>query len=128
MMSTNGGPADRRAAAEAALAELDGELSAHRRLEVRCRRSHHVAAVYDTDIGLIYRAVVGTRGHGHQDRIDVGHRGDPRGRIYADVLDAGDDPMADDDLPATCQCGPRTLSRSALLASLAERHRHFFVS
>src|SRR5947209_3471190 len=52
-------PAERRAAATAALAGFDGQLSTYRRLEVRCRRSHHVAAVYSIDENLVYRAVVG---------------------------------------------------------------------
>jgi hypothetical protein len=46
--------------------------------------------------------------------------------MYAELLDTGGDPLADDGLPASCECGPHTLSRSALLASIARR-RHVLV-
>jgi hypothetical protein len=46
-----------------------------------------VAAVYAVDGYLVYRSTVGSRGHGRNDRIDVGHAGDQRGRCYADLLD-----------------------------------------
>ena len=127
MGNTSGSPAERRATATAALAAVDRHLSARRRLDVRCRRSHHVAAVYDIGGDLVYRAVTGTRGHGHNDRVSVGHRGDARGRPYADLLDAGDDPLVEDSLPASCECGPRMLSRSALLTSIDQQQRHLLV-
>lgn len=119
--------ADRRAAAHAALAALDGPRSAHRRLDVRCRRSHHVAAVYVADGVLVYSATVGTHGHGSRDRVDVGHGASKRGRGHTDLLDTGGDPMPDDGMPAACECGPRMLSRAALLASVAEGARHMIV-
>jgi hypothetical protein len=98
-------PADRRARAQAqvALSTLDGHLSDHRRPEVRCRRSHRVAAVvYDVDGYLVYRSTVGSRAHGRRDRIDVGHAGDQRGRCYADLLDGAVEIPVDDGLPASC--------------------------
>jgi hypothetical protein len=118
---------ERRTAAHAAVTALDGPLSAHRRLDVRCRHNHHVAAVYEADGGLVYSATVGTRGHGSRDRVDAGHAGSDRCRGHTDMLDTRGDLMSDDSLPASCECGPRTLSRSALLASLAEGERHVIV-
>jgi hypothetical protein len=119
--------ADRRAAAQAAITALDGPMSAHRRLDVRCRHSHHVAAVYEADGMLVYSATVGTRGHGSRDRVDAGHAGSDRCRGHTDVLDTRGDLMSDDGMPASCECGPRTLSRAALLASVAEGVRHVIV-
>ncbi len=127
MSSVNSSPAARRSTAAAALAAFAGHLSAHRRLDVRCRRSHHVAAVYNLGGDLVYRAVAGSRGHGHNDRVNEGHGGDPRGRPYADLLDTGVDPLADDELPASCECGPRMLSRSALLTAIAGQQRLLLV-
>ena len=127
MWSTGIPPAQRRAAAAAALAALDGGLAAHRVLEVRWRRSHHVAVVVDLDGRLVYRAMLVTRGHGHNDRVDEGHHGDPRGRLYADLLEVGADELTDDGLPASCECGPRTLSRSQLLTSIAGQKRRLLV-
>jgi hypothetical protein len=119
--------ADRRAAAQAAITALDGKLSTHRRLDVQCRHSHHVAAVYEADGVLVYSAAVGARGHGSRDRVDAGHAGSGRCRSHTDLLDTGDDLMSDDDMPASCECGPRMLSRAALLASVAGGERHVIV-
>jgi hypothetical protein len=119
--------ADRRAAAHAAITALDGPLSAHRKLDVRCRNSHHVAAVYEADGALVYSATVGTRGHGSRDRVDAGHAGSNRCRGHTDMLDTADDLMSDDGMPASCECGPRVLSRTALLASVAQGVRHVIV-
>ena len=118
---------DRRAAAHAAITALDGPLSGYRRLDVRCRRSHHVAAVYEADGVLVYSATVGSRGHGSRDRVDVGHAGSSRGRGHTDMLDTRGDPMSDDGIPASCECGPRILSRAALLASVGQGVRHLIV-
>jgi hypothetical protein len=118
---------DRRAAARAAITALDGPLSAHRRLDVRCRNSHHVAAVYEADGLLVYSATVGTHGHGSRDRVDAGHAGGDRGRRHTDMLETGGDLMSDDGMPASCECGPRVLSRAALLASVSEGERHVIV-
>lgn len=120
-------PADRRALAHDAVAAFGGQLGAHRRLDVRCRCSHHVAAVYDADGGLVYVATVGPRGHGSRDFVDTGHAAQARGRAHVDLLDTGGDPMSDDGLPASCECGPRMLSRAALLASVARGERHVIV-
>lgn len=119
--------ADRRAAAEAAITALDGPLSEHRRLDVRCRCSHRVAAVYDADHVLVYTATVGIHGHGSRDRTDAGHANSSRGRRHTDILDTTGDPLCDDGIPASCECGPRVLSRAALLASVGQGVRHLIV-
>jgi hypothetical protein len=118
---------ERRAAARSAITALDGPLSTHRRLDVRCRNNHHVAAVYEADSELVYSAMVGPRGHGSRDREDVGHGSSSRGRGHVDLLDTGEDLLADDDMPASCECGPRVLSRAALLGALEEGRHHVIV-
>jgi hypothetical protein len=120
-------PAERRAAAQAAVAELGGHRSKHLRLDVRCRRSHHVAAVYEADGQLVYTAVVGPHGHGGRDFVGTGHGADRQGRRYSDLLDIGDSPFDDDELPASCECGPRTLSRAALSDAIARYQRNMLV-
>jgi hypothetical protein len=119
--------AHRRAAAEAVLTALDGPLSVHRKLDVRCRSSHHVAAVYEADGVLVYSTTVGCHGHGSRDREDAGHAGSTRGRGHTDMLDTSGDQLADDRIPASCECGPRMLSRAALLASVGQGERHLIV-
>jgi len=85
-------------------------------LQVQCGRSHHVAAVYDTPSGPVYAAPIRARSHGSQDRVDDQH-GDHTIRHWYDLMTVED--SADDELPAWCDCGPRTLSRRAVLAWLA---------
>jgi hypothetical protein len=118
---------ERRSAAHAAITALGAPLSAHRRLDVRCRHNHHVAAVYEADGELVYSATVGPRGHGSRDRLDAGHGGASCGRGHADLLDTGGDLLADDGMPASCECGPRLLSRADLLAALRGGERHVIV-
>ena len=43
------------------------------------------------------------------------------------LLDAGGDPLADDSVPAWCDCGRRTLSRSAMLEWIAAGERRVVV-
>jgi hypothetical protein len=105
--------ADRRRIAADALAGLGAHRTDHQRLNVQCPRSHHLAAVYETQAGLVYHAIEGPHAHGSKDRLDTAHHGGPRGAEFVDLL-AGD-AMSDDGLPAWCDCGPRTLSRAALL-------------
>ena len=102
----------RRKLAADALAALGTQRSEHQRLSVQCAHSHHLAALYETDAGLVYHAVEGPHAHGSKDRIDTAHHGGPRGTEYVDLLIG--DPMSDDGLPAWCDCGPHTLSRSDL--------------
>ncbi|MFZ0322564.1 MAG: hypothetical protein WAN48_00350 [Actinomycetes bacterium] len=82
------------------------------RLQVHCARSHHVASVYDTTIGLVYAAPVRGRSHGERDLPDKPH-GDQHPHRWFDLLVGA--PAGDDSLPAWCDCGPRTLSRAAVL-------------
>lgn len=102
----------RRLRAERALAELQPHLSDHQRLGVQCQHAHHLAAVYETPEGLVYHARTGPHSHGSKDFIDTGRHGSPSGDDYVDLLVA--DTMADDALPAWCDCGPRSLSRADL--------------
>jgi hypothetical protein len=97
------------------LAELGDQLSDHEVLSVQCRHSHHVAAVYRTDSGLVFRSVTGPHAHGRKDRSDVAHHGAHHGQVYAEVLD---DRQADPMLPGWCDCGSWSLTRSDLLADV----------
>jgi hypothetical protein len=86
-------------------------------LRVQCAKSHHVATVYDTDLGLIYAAPVRARSHGSFDLPDQPHSGHDPARWF-DLLRVPP-PATDDALPAWCDCGHRTLSRSEVLAWVA---------
>ncbi|MBD3785175.1 MAG: hypothetical protein IE926_19900 [Micrococcales bacterium] len=86
-------------------------------MTVQCRHAHHVAAVYDTDEGLVVVSRTGPHAHGSRDFLDLGRRGSRGGAEYADLLDAG----PADGLPAWCDCGPRTLSRAELRRLVTER-------
>lgn len=110
-------PDTRRQIAADALATLGMHRGDHQRLSVQCSRSHHLAAVFETGAGLVYQAIEGPHAHGSRDRVDTAHHGGPRGTEYVDLLVG--DPMSDDGLPAWCDCGPHTLSRSALLEEAA---------
>ncbi|GAY07382.1 hypothetical protein [Pseudonocardia sp. N23] len=80
--------------------------------------------MYDADSGLVYVSDTGARSHGRGDRVDTGHIAGRRRGAYVDLLDPGEGAIDDDDLPASCECGPRTLSRSGLLAAVARGQRH----
>lgn len=108
------GPLARRA-----FEALGPSPSEHAVLHVECAHSHHLAAVHATDAGLVYHTVLHAGSHGDRDRYDSGHHGDQLGLDWFDLLDAGDGPAVDDDLPAGCECGPHTLSRAALLDDVA---------
>ena len=88
------------------------------RLQVQCQRSHHVAAVYDTDAGLVYVAPIRAHSHGSRDRVDEPH-GSHEIEQWFDIIVAKDDPMIDDTVPAWCDCGHRALSRAAMLGWIA---------
>ena len=88
----------------------------HQRLSVQCRHGHHVAAVYDTSAGLVFRALTGPHAHGSKDFVDTAHHGADRGTAYVDLLAPG--PMAEDGLPAWCDCGSWTLSRRELIGQV----------
>ncbi len=113
--------ADRTRIAREALDRLGPDLAEHQRLNVQCPRSHHVAAVFDTPAGLVYRAITGPHAHGSKDFVDTAHHAASRGHPHVDLLTPG--PMAEDGLPAWCDCGSWTLSRSHLLGQAREGHR-----
>ncbi len=102
---------ERRNAAESAWAALPHGGHDQVLLQVQCARSHHVAEVYDTAAGPVYAARVRSRSHGSRDRVDEPH-GDGRVDRWFDLVTVND--VHDDDLPAWCDCGHRTLSRAAL--------------
>jgi hypothetical protein len=101
----------RRERATRALADLGAHRSDHQEVGVQCRRAHHLAAIYSTEVGLVYESRTGPHSHGSKDFIDTGRSGSRGGEEYVDLLA---DDQADDALPAWCDCGPRTLSRSEL--------------
>lgn len=108
------------AEARAAIAALPSRLTHHRVLNVQCRRGHHVAAVYETAAGLVYLADTGPHGHGSKDYVDAAHGDATRGDEFTDLLAPG--PMVADEVPAWCDCGHWTLSRSDLLDRARSSH------
>lgn len=119
--------AEREHAARAAFEHLGPNPSDFVRLQVSCGRSHHVAAMYDTDIGTIYRSTTHARSHGKRDRFDGihGHAHQAHhGTDWYDILNPGDGPHVDDAMPAGCECGPYTLSRDLLIRHIADGERH----
>lgn len=120
-------PTDREARARAAVEILGRQLRDHVRLHVDCARSHHLARVVETHEGLVYVSAVGPHAHGSRDRVDVGHHGDRRPHEWYDLLEAHE-LMADDALPAWCDCGSRTLSRAAIREWVAAGERRVIVS
>jgi hypothetical protein len=120
-------PAQRRQTARTALADLGSKRAEHKQISVQCSRSHHVATVYATPAGPVYVAVTGPRAHGSRDRHDAAHHNNTHGVEQVDLLVDSRDPMVDDALPASCECGPRTLSRSELLRVIAEGKRRLRV-
>jgi hypothetical protein len=119
---------ERESVARAAFTSLGPNPSEHARLQVSCGRSHHLAAVYDTAKGPVFRSVLHAHAHGKRDFIDTGHGGSPRGLPWYDLLDAGSGPAVDDELPAGCECGPYTLSRTLLLGHIADGERHIVLN
>lgn len=120
-MRPEASPETRRRVAAEALGELVSYRSDRQRLSVQCPRSHHVANVYDTDACLVCWTVTGPHAHGSRDFVDTAHHGQRRGSEYVDLLEAG--PLLGDDLPAWCECGPRTLSRSELRGCVVANQR-----
>lgn len=102
----------RRRLATEALASLGRARPDHQRLSVQCPHGHHVAAIFETQVGLVVRTLTGPHSHGSKDRVDTPHHGAAHGQEYVDLLDPRS--TVDDALPAWCDCGPRTLSRAEL--------------
>lgn len=113
----------RRRAAQAAFDAR--RVETRPRLRVRCSANHRVAEVWETDLGLVYRAPVGRRAHGHRDDVDPGHGPGARRRsIFVDLLE---DEASDDGLPASCECGPRQVSRRDLADAIGRHERQVLV-
>ena len=126
MNSNESAPVDRRCKAQERLKTIDGARDARRRLAVRCRCSHRIADVYEVDGDLVYVARVTGRGHGRRGRVGAAHRGSEHGRVCVDLLSA-DGPDSDDWLPASCECGPHRLTRTALRDAVAGGARELVV-
>ena len=91
------------------------------RMTVQCHRNHHLAAVYETDVGPVVSTHPGPHSHGSKDFVDVGHHGGRRPQRL-DLLEG--EPGVADGIPAWCACGPVALSRADLLGRLsAGEHR-----
>ncbi len=81
-------------------------------MQVQCAEGHHVAKVFTTRAGDVIRTTVRPRSHGSRDLPDRPHS--PHGvHHHLDMLAVDD--VQDDEIPAWCDCGPRSLSRSAVL-------------
>ncbi|MHA4853609.1 hypothetical protein L1080_029310 [Rhodococcus sp. MSC1_016] len=114
-------PTDRRRLARTAVESLGTQRSDHAIVRVTCPASHRVATVYRTDEGPVVVAGGGPGGHGSRDRAGTGHHGDRPGTDYIDMLDASR--FEDDQIPARCACGSRTLSRTELRQAV-QSHTH----
>ncbi|MFC4602738.1 hypothetical protein [Rhodococcus kronopolitis] len=106
-------PSERRRIARIAVDALGPQRSDHALVRVTCPASHHVATVYRTAEGSAVVAGLGPRSHGSRDFVDTAHHGDHSGSEFVDLLAASR--YEDDELPASCACGARTLSRRELL-------------
>jgi hypothetical protein len=96
-------------------------MSDARVLSVQCANGHHVAGVFSTPQGPVVQAASGRHSHGHRDRVDTPH-GTRSVAQWTDFLDAGS--LADDTMPAWCECGPWALSRTEMTAWIeAGEHR-----
>ena len=93
-------------------------------LMVQCPHSHHLAAVYDTEVGRVFHSVTHAGSHGRKDRPDVPHHASGKaaqlGRDWFELLGAKPDASVSDDLQAGCECGPRVLSRADLQQLIAD--------
>ncbi|MEV2225945.1 hypothetical protein AB0E01_39650 [Nocardia vinacea] len=105
-------PTERQLRARNAVDELGPYRDEHAVVRVRCGRSHHVATVFDTPMGVVYVSSVGPHAHGHRDFVDEPHHASRHGTTYADLLEG--DPLTEDTVPAYCECGTHELSRAEL--------------
>jgi hypothetical protein len=118
---TDASPGERRVVAERALDALGKDRDDHALVRVRCGRSHHVAAVFDTSVGPVFESTVGPHAHGDRDFVDTAHHGNVHGTAYVDLLDAGR--FTDDLVPARCECGTHELSRTEMRRAI-NTHQH----
>lgn len=95
--------------ARRALHTIQPSPSEHVLVSIRCGAGHHVATVYATPDGPVYRSVPRRHSHGDRDLPD------PMKREvwWLDMLDEG---TADAALPAWCDCGARELDRTTVRA------------
>lgn len=96
-------------------------------LMVQCNSAHHLATVHNTEAGCVYHSVLHSKSHGRRDYADVGHHASQLGRDWFDLLDAQDAIVVGDELPAGCECGPYTLSRSQLIQQIADGEKRVIV-
>lgn len=110
--------------AEQAWLSLPSGGSDQATLHIACAASHHIASVFDTEIGLVYRSQIRRHGHGDRDLPDTPHHG-TKAKAWFDLLDLAqiDPDQVDDQLPAWCECGPRMLFRAAVVEWVAG-HEH----
>lgn len=114
-------PTERHLVARDALDALGDERDDRVLLRVRCGRSHHVAAVFDTSAGPVFESFVGPHAHGDRDFVDTAHHGSRKGTRFVDTLEA--DGFADDLVPAYCECGTHELSRAELQRAIRANQR-----
>lgn len=114
-------PTERQDVARQALDDLGKERDDRALVRVRCGRSHHVAAVFDTAAGPVFESLLGPHAHGDRDFVDTGHHGSLHGTRYVDLLDGGH--LAEDLVPARCECGIHELSRTELQRAI-DAHQH----
>jgi hypothetical protein len=116
----------RRRAAARALEALGPRRGDEQRLSIQCPNGHHVGAVYETEVGPVFRALTGPHAHGSKDFVDTPHHGGSRGTEYVDLLEPAS--STDDQLPAWCDCGSWTLSRAEVRREVRAGHRTWHVT
>jgi hypothetical protein len=99
----------RQERAASALMVLGRDQADRQVLLIECRRGHTLAAIYSTDAGLVFLSRPRPNMLDEQDLAGLQHhRSNCLDHGFTDMLQA---PWVDDDLPAGCYCGNRTLSR-----------------
>ena len=113
--------ADREQLARRGLALIEDRPSDFTLLSVQCTHGHHLATVFRTPDGSVYRSTpLGhSHSHGDRDRYDSAHHA-AEGQPWVDLLEVPPSAAVDDGLPAWCECGARTLSRAQLIQWIAD--------
>jgi hypothetical protein len=96
--------AERTVRATRAFHTIEPSPSEHVLVTIRCGAGHHVATVYDTPDGPVYRSTPRRHSHGDLDLPDTMKRP----TWWFDMLNEAEDDTA---LPAWCDCGSRQLDR-----------------